>query len=48
MKMTVEVDCTPEEARRFLGLPDVAPLHAAMNDADVARVCKALITLVKR
>ena len=24
------------------------PLHAAMNDADVARVCKALITLVKR
>ena len=28
--MTVEVDCTPEEARRFLGLPDVAPLHAAM------------------
>ncbi|MES2713332.1 MAG: DUF6489 family protein [Pseudomonadota bacterium] len=30
MKMTVEVDCTPEEARRFLGLPDVVPIHAAM------------------
>lgn len=29
MKMTVEVDCTPEEARRFLGLPDVS----AFNDA---------------
>lgn len=27
MKMTVEVDCTPEEARRFLGLPDVTPLN---------------------
>jgi hypothetical protein len=29
MKLTVEVDCTPEEARRFLGLPDVKPLQAA-------------------
>jgi hypothetical protein len=27
MKMTIEVDCTPEEARRFLGLPDVAALN---------------------
>jgi hypothetical protein len=27
MKMTVEVDCTPEEARRFLGLPDVSVLN---------------------
>ena len=27
MKMTIEVDCTPEEARRFLGLPDVTPLN---------------------
>lgn len=27
MKMTVEVDCTPEEARRFLGLPDVSGLN---------------------
>ena len=30
MKMTVEVDCTPEEARRFLGLPDVSALNEAM------------------
>lgn len=27
MKINVEVDCTPEEARRFLGLPDFAPVH---------------------
>lgn len=27
MKMTIEVDCTPEEARIFLGLPDVSPLN---------------------
>ena len=30
MKVTVEVDCTPEEARAFLGLPDVAPLNEAL------------------
>ena len=29
MKVTVEVDCTPEEARQFLGLPDVAPMQQA-------------------
>ncbi|WP_419903182.1 DUF6489 family protein [Kiloniella sp.] len=27
MKFTVDVDCTPEEARRFLGLPDVTALQ---------------------
>ncbi|MEQ8667288.1 MAG: DUF6489 family protein [Rhodospirillales bacterium] len=30
MKITVNVDCTPEEARAFLGLPDVKPLQDAM------------------
>ena len=28
MKLKVEVDCTPEEARAFLGLPDVSGLNA--------------------
>jgi hypothetical protein len=27
MKINVEVDCTPEEARRAMGLPDISPLH---------------------
>ena len=27
MKVTVEVDCTPQEARAFMGLPNVAPLN---------------------
>ncbi|QDO96940.1 hypothetical protein FNB15_06470 [Ferrovibrio terrae] len=30
MKVTVNVDCTPEEARSFLGLPDVQPLQEAV------------------
>lgn len=37
MKINVEVECTPEEARRFMGLPDLAPVHeryiAMMVDA---------------
>jgi hypothetical protein len=27
MKVHVEIDCTPEEARAFFGLPDVAPMQ---------------------
>ena len=30
MKLNIEIDCTPAEARAFLGLPDVAPLNEAM------------------
>lgn len=27
MKINLEVDCTPEEARRAVGLPDLTPIH---------------------
>ncbi len=27
MKVTINIDCTPQEARTFMGLPDLAPLH---------------------
>ena len=27
MKITMDVECTPEEARAFLGLPDVRPMQ---------------------
>ncbi|MED5524225.1 DUF6489 family protein [Gallaecimonas pentaromativorans] len=30
MKITINVECTPEEARAFLGLPDLKPLQASM------------------
>ncbi len=46
MKVHVEVDCTPEEARRFLGLPDVSPI----NDHLVEEMRKRLetnITMLK-
>ena len=30
MNITINIDCTPEEARRYMGLPDVAPMQEAM------------------
>lgn len=27
MKITINIDCTPEEAREFLGLPNLAPIQ---------------------
>lgn len=38
MKISCDIDCTPEEARRFLGLPDLSPVH----EAYVARMTKAM------
>ncbi|HEY2753492.1 DUF6489 family protein [Phenylobacterium sp.] len=38
MKMTIEVDCSPEEARRFLGLPDVTTLNDHLVDEMRKRV----------
>ena len=38
MKINVEVDCTPEEARRFVGLPDLTPVH----DAYVAQMLETM------
>jgi uncharacterized protein DUF6489 len=32
MKVNVEIDCTPLEARQFIGLPDVAPMQIAVMD----------------
>jgi len=32
MKVNIEIDCTPLEARQFFGLPDVAPMQAAVMD----------------
>ena len=32
MKVTFNIDCTPEEARTFFGLPDVTQLQAEIMD----------------
>ncbi|MBC7159745.1 MAG: hypothetical protein H5U21_06800 [Porphyrobacter sp.] len=38
MKVTMEVDCTPDEARRFMGLPDVE----RVNNAYIDQVTRAM------
>lgn len=30
MKITINVDCSPEEARTFMGLPDIKPMQEAL------------------
>jgi len=30
MKINVTIDCTPQEARRFFGQPDIEPLQQAL------------------
>jgi hypothetical protein len=32
MKVNVEIDCTPLEARQFFGLPDVQPMQVAVME----------------
>lgn len=56
MKVNIEIDMTPEEARRVMGLPDLAPLqasvlaevekrmHSALDAADPEAMMKAWMT----
>lgn len=32
MNISMNIDCTPEEARRLMGLPDMAPVHELYMD----------------
>ncbi len=32
MKVNVQIDCTPLEARQFFGLPDVGPMQVAVME----------------
>lgn len=45
MKINFEIDCTPLEAREFLGLPDVKPMQAAITDKMQARMLDSLESL---
>jgi hypothetical protein len=43
-KIEVETECTPEELRRVMGLPDVAP----MQEAVMAEVEKRMLAHMER
>lgn len=42
MKVKLDIDCTPAEARAFFGLPDVAPMQEALMKEVEARMTTAL------
>ena len=44
MKVRVEMDMTPEEARAMMGLPDIAPMQQKMMDEMQARLKAAFDT----
>lgn len=44
MKVHVEIDMTPEEARKLMGLPDVAPMQEEMLQEMQRRMKAALDT----
>ncbi len=41
MKVTIEIDCSPQEAREFMGLPDVDKANAVYVDA-IAKAMKGV------
>lgn len=45
MKLTIDIDCTPQEARQFLGLPDVEGLNAMIVSEMTARMKAEMETL---
>ena len=45
MKLTINIDCTPKEAREFLGLPDVAPVNELIVDSLQERIEDNIETL---
>ncbi len=44
MKVNVEIDFTPLEARQFIGLPDVQPMQTAVMD----KLQKQLMTNIEK
>jgi hypothetical protein len=42
VKIKIDIDCTPEEARTFLGLPDVQPMQKAVMDDMTQRLKTAM------
>lgn len=45
MKITIEIDCKPQEAREFFGLPDVAPVQEAFVAALGERLSETIASM---
>lgn len=42
MKIRIDIDCTPDEARAFFGLPDVKPMQQELLKEMQDRMTRAL------
>jgi hypothetical protein len=42
MKITIDIDCTPQEARAFLGLPHIEPMQDALVAQMQARLAESM------
>jgi len=45
MKVKLDIECTPEEARTFFGLPDVKPLQRAMMKEVESRMMQSIAAM---
>ena len=45
MKVTIDIDCTPAEARAFFGLPDLEPVNAFVVDELKKRTAENIETI---
>ncbi|MBK8173941.1 MAG: hypothetical protein IPK66_01145 [Rhodospirillales bacterium] len=45
MKINMDLECTPDEARTLFGLPDVKPMQQALMGEIEARMKKALTAM---
>ncbi|MEM9496186.1 MAG: DUF6489 family protein [Pseudomonadota bacterium] len=45
MKLTINIDCTPEEARAFFGMPNVEPMNKMVVDEMTKRAKENIDTL---
>lgn len=45
MKVTIDIDCTPEEARTFMGLPDVSAAQQAVVEEWQKQAMEAMASM---
>jgi len=45
MKVTINIDCTPEEARSFMGLPDISAAQQAVVEEWQKQAMEAMATM---
>lgn len=45
MKLTIDIDCTPTEARAFFGMPDMEPMNKMIVDEMMKRARDNMDTL---